>query len=216
MARLLIVLALAGSFAIWLYLERRARAAGRDRLARARAAFLHAPPDDAAEEGLGSREVGDRGGRVRFRVPSGWREEHQPDGTAVFHDPASRERVLRLSVLSMERPGRARTEDLAFDLGSLRPRAESALSTLPDGSLLLKHVDAAAGDGRALVLYTWQLGRSLDEDRACLAVFTLTVPAETALDVLTADDVRRVERAVRAATVAWPRGGRPAPSSGAA
>jgi len=102
----------------------------------------------------------------------------------------------------MERPGRARAEDLAFDLGGLRPRAESALATLPDGRLLLKHVDAITEGGRALVLYTWQLGRSLDENRARLAVFTLTVPASAALDVLTADDVRRIERAVRAATVA--------------
>ena len=201
MARLLIVLAVAGSFAIWLYLERRARTAGRDRLARARAGFLHAPQDAAAADGP-SREVGDRGGLVRFRVPASWHEEHAPDGTAVFHDAASRERVLRLSVLSMERPGRARAEDLAFDLGSLRPRPESALATLPDGSLLLKHVDAGAEDGRALVLYTWQLGRSLDDDRARLAVFTLTVPSSSALDVLTLDDVRRVERAVRAATFA--------------
>jgi hypothetical protein len=200
MARLLIVLAVAGSFAIWLYLERRARTAGRDRLARARAGFLHAPEGAAAGDAP-SREVGDRAGFVRFRVPEGWREEHAPDGTAVFHDAASGERVLRLSVLSMARPGRARAEDLAFDLGNLRPRAESALATLPDGSLLLKHVDAGTGDGRALVLYTWQRARSLDESRARLAVFTLTVPAPQALDVLTADDVRRIERAVRAATI---------------
>jgi len=200
MARLLLLLAVAGSFAIWLYLERRAGAAGRDRLARARAGFLHAPEEAGAGEGP-SRDAGDRGGLVRFRVPSSWQEEHEPDGTSVFFDPASGERVLRLSVLSMERPGRARAEDLAFDLGGLRPRAESALATLPDGRLLLKHVDAATEGGRALVLYTWQLGRSLDENRARLAVFTLTVPASAALDVLTADDVRRIERAVRAATV---------------
>jgi hypothetical protein len=200
MARLLILLAVAGSFAIWLYLEQRARAAGRDQLARARASFLHAPEDAAADGPC--REVGDRAGLVRFRVPEGWREEHQPDGTTVFHDAASGERVLRLSVLSMERPGRARAEDLAFDLGGLRPRAESALATLPDGRMLLKHLDAGSEHGRALVLYTWQLGRSLDDDRARLAVFTLAVPAEAALDVLTADDVRRVERAVRAATIA--------------
>ena len=202
MARLLIVLAVAGSFAIWLYLERRARAAGRDRLARARASFLHAPAEAGGGDAGGSKEVGDRGGSVRFRVPSHWREEHAPGGTAAFFDPASGERTLRLSVSSMERPGRARTEDLAFDLGSLRPRAESALVTLPDGGLLLKHVDAAAEGSRALVLYTWQLARSLDEDRARLAVFTLAVPSESALDVLTLDDVRRVERAVRAATFA--------------
>jgi hypothetical protein len=199
MARLLLLLAVAGSFAIWLYLERRARVAGRDQLARARAGFLHAPAD-AAVEGP-SREAGDRGGLVRFRVPSSWQEAHQPDGAVVFHDAASAQRVLRLSVLSMERPGRARAEDLAFDLGGLRPRDESALATLPDGRLLLKHVDAAREGGRALVLYTWQLARSLDENRARLAVFTLAVPAAAALDVLTADDVRRVERAVRAATV---------------
>lgn len=200
MVRLLIMLAVAASLAVWLYLDRRGRAAGRDRIARVRAGFLHAPAE-AAVEGP-SRVTGDRGGLVRFSVPSSWREEHEPDGTAVFHDAASGERVLRLSILSIERPGRARAEDLAFALGRLRPPAESALATLPDGRLLLKHVDAGREDGRALVLFTWQLARSLDQDRARLAVFTLAVPAGAALDVLTADDVRRVERAVRAATIA--------------
>jgi hypothetical protein len=202
-ARLLIVLAVAGSFGIWLYLERRARAASRDRLARARAAFLHGPGDEAPAGAPGaSKEVVYRGGLVRFRIPSSWLEEHGPDGGATFRDPASGERALRLSVLSMERPGRARTEDLAFDLGSLRPRSESALATLADGHLLLKHVDAATENGRELLLFTWQLARSVDADRARLAVFVLTVPAEAAQDVLTLDDLRRVERAVRAATIA--------------
>jgi hypothetical protein len=202
MGRVLVLLALAGCVGIWWFLERRARAAGRDLLARARAGFLHAAPD-ASDGGAGaSKEVGDRLGLVRFRVPSHWREEHETAGTAIFFDPASGERILRLSVLPWERPGRARPEDLAFDLGGLRPRAESALATLPDGRLLLKHVDAASEGGRERVLYTWRLGRSLDADRACLAVFTLSVPEAEALDVLTADDLRRVERAVRAATVA--------------
>src|SRR5688572_6885764 len=141
MARLLILLAVAGGVSIWLYLERRARTLGRDRLARVRAGFLHPSVEETAVQGP-SRETGDRGGLVRFRVPASWREDHEPDGTAVFHDAASGERVLRLSILSMERPGRARAEDLAFDLGRLRPPAESALATLPDGRLLLKHVDA--------------------------------------------------------------------------
>ncbi|MET0554403.1 MAG: hypothetical protein ABW221_15270 [Vicinamibacteria bacterium] len=201
MARLLIVLAVVGAAAIWLYLERRARAAGRDRLARARAAFLNAAADESHGDAGGSREAGDRGGLVRVRVPSHWSEQHAPDGSATFSDPASGERILRLSVLSMERRGRARPEDLAFDLASLRPRAESTIETLGDGRLLLKHVDAADEGGRSRVLYTWRLARSLDEDRARLAVFTLTVPSESAHDVLTLDDVRRVERAVRAATV---------------
>jgi hypothetical protein len=166
MARLLVVLALAGGVAIWLYLDRRARGAGRDRLARARAAFLHAPAEASAGGTEGSREAGDGGGHVRFRVPSHFREQHAPDGSVSFADPASGERSLRLSVLSLERRGRARAEELAFDLGSLRPRSESALETLADGRLLL------------------------------------AVPSESAHDILTVDDVRRVERAVRAATIA--------------
>lgn len=200
MARLLVVLAVAGSFAIWLYLERRARRAGRDLLARARAEFLNAvePPAGAPAGHEAGRALGVAG----FRIPPHWREEREPDGTAVFLDPASPARVLRLSVLSMQRPGRARSEDLAFDLGALRPREESRLATLADGRLLLKHVDEADEDGRALLLYTWRLGQSLDADRARLAVFTLAVPRPSVPDVLAADDLKRIESAVRAATFA--------------
>jgi hypothetical protein len=207
MARLLIVLAVAGSFALWLWLERRARRAGRDRLTRARAEFLNAAdPPAAAPVG---HEAGRSLGVTGFRVPPHWREARGPDGGAVFADPASGARALRLSVVTLERP---RPEDVAFDLGGLRPRTESVLSTLTDGRLLLKHVDEAAEDGVLRLLYTWRLA---DPQRARMAVFVLAAPSAAEPDVVTADELRRVEGAIRAATLASPRGTGP-PSSGGA
>lgn len=198
MIRLLILLVLIA--AAWWFYVRRQRQGARERVARARADFLGTRETDAADA-PGLREIVYRGGLVRFRVPGSWREEYGPDGGGTFFDPASGQRTLRLHTLTVERPGHAGRDDLAFLLGSLRPPNESALLTLPDGHLLLKHVDAARENGVDLILYTWQLARSVSADRARLAVFTLAVPADGAVDVLTRDDRTRIERIVRAARI---------------
>jgi hypothetical protein len=199
MLRLLIPLVLLGA-AWWLYGRWRAQVA-RDGIARARADFLATAEDDALD-GPGLREVDYRGGLVRFHIPATWRDEYDPEGGGTFFDPASRQRTLRLHTLAIEKPGQAGRDDMAFLLGSLRPRSECTLATLADGRLLLKHVDTGREAGIDLVLYTWQLARSISADRARLAVFTLAVPAAGALDVLSRDDRRRVERIVRAARIA--------------
>ncbi len=195
MARLLI-LAIAMAATWWLF-QRMGRERTRDSVARARADFLGAPePEPLDARGL--KEIEYRGGLVRFRIPETWTEEYGAEGGAAFSDPASRQRVLRLHTITAEKPGRAGREELAFLLGSLRPPGECVLATLPDGQLLLKHVDAGAGG----LLYTWQLARSVSPDKARIAVFTLAVAAEDALSAITRDDRRRVERIVRAARIA--------------
>lgn len=201
MARVLILLAAVIGVACWYYARRRGQERTRDRIAHARADFLGGSDTEAADE-RGHKEIAYRGGLVRFRIPETWREEYGAEGGGTFFDPASDQRILRLHALTIEKPGHAGPEELAFLLGSLRPHGECALTTLPDGQLLLKYVDAGREDGQELVLYTWQLARSVSADRARIAVFTLTVPAEAALDVLTRDDRRRLERCVRAAQVA--------------
>jgi hypothetical protein len=201
MARLLILLALAALVAWWWYARQREQQRRRDLVAHARADFLNAAETEAAEE-HGYRQIATADGRVRFRVPEAWREDVAGAGEMGFRDPASDERRLRLRVRTLERPGQAGREELAFLLGSLRPPGESVLAPLPEGRLLLKYVDAVNEAGRDLIVYTWQLARSVSADQARLAIFTLTVPAEAALHVLTRDDRRRIERAVRGAQVA--------------
>jgi hypothetical protein len=199
MVRLLILLL--AMAATWWFFARRRREASRDAVARARADFLAAAEPEPLD-GRGMKEIVYRGGLVRLRVPETWSEQYEPEGGATFQDPASRERALHLRTITAERPGRAGRDELAFLLGSLRPAGECALSSLPDGQLLLKHVDAGREAGVDMVLYTWQLARSVSADRARIAVFTLAVPAADASSALTNDDRRRVERIVRAARIA--------------
>jgi hypothetical protein len=199
MVRILIVLlALAATWWVVLHVGRQR---SRDTVARARADFLGAPePEPLEASGLNPIEY--RGGLVRLRIPETWTEEYGADGGAAFSDPASRQRVLRLHTITAEKPGRAGRDDLAFLLGSLRPPGECVLTSLPDGQLLLKHVDAGREAGADVILYTWQLARSVSADKARIAVFTLAVAAEDASSALTSDDRRRVERIVRAAWIA--------------
>lgn len=196
----LLVLAIAMAATWWLF-RGRGRERARDVVARARADFLGAPEPEPLDA-RGFKEIEYRGGLVRFRIPETWSEEYGAEGGASFCDPASRQRVLRLHTITAEKPGRAGRDELAFLLGSLRPPGECVLSSLPDGQLLLKHVDAGREAGADVVLYTWQLARSVSADKVRIAVFTLAVASEDASSALTSDDRRRVERIVRAARIA--------------
>lgn len=195
---LVLLLAMA---ATWWYFARQRRERSRDAVARARADFLAAAVPEPLD-GRGMKEIAYRGGLVRLLIPETWSEEYEPDGGATFGDPVSQGRALRLRTITADKPGGAGREELAFLLGSLRPRDECALTSLPDGQLLLKHVDAGREAGADVVLYTWQLARSVSPDRARIAVFTLAVAADDASSALTNDERRRVERIVRAARIA--------------
>ncbi|HET9317667.1 MAG TPA: hypothetical protein VFQ51_18890 [Vicinamibacteria bacterium] len=194
------VILLAAMAATWWFFARQRRERSRDAVARARADFLAAPEPEPLDT-RGMKEIVYRGGLVWLLLPEAWREEHGPEGGATFSDPASSDRALRLNTITAEKRG-AGPEELAFLLGSLRPAGECTLTSLPDGQLLLKHVDAGREAGADVVLYTWQLARSVSGGRARIAVFTLAVAAEQASSALTNDDRRRVERIVRAARIA--------------
>lgn len=195
------VLLLAAMAATWWFFARQRRERSRDTVARARADFLAAPEPEPLDA-RGMKPIAYRGGLVRLHVPEAWREEYGSEGGATFSDPASSDRALRLQTITAEKRGGAGPEELAFLLGSLRPAGECALTSLPDGQLLLKYVDAGREAGADVVLYTWQLARSVSGGRARIAVFTLAVAAQQAFTALTNDDRRRVERIVRAARIA--------------
>jgi hypothetical protein len=165
----------------------------RERVSRLRSAFLLGQPK-SREPGASLKQVMVRGGGLRLRIPEAWAEEYPDADSASFSDRRGAGRVLRVATATLACP--------AADLGgALRARAEepATLETLAPGDLLLKSLSTARGANGAAVGFRWVRGRAVAEAQARIATFTLEVPIADAGDVVTRDEVARVEHAVRAA-----------------
>jgi hypothetical protein len=167
--------------------------AGVSRVSRIRAAFLLGQPK-SREPGAGLKPALVRGGWLQLRVPEAWAEEYPDADSAAFSDRRGGGRVLRVVTATLPCP--------AAELGAaLRARAEepTTLEALAPGDLLLKSLSTARGANGDAVGFRWVRGRAVAAARARIATFTLEVPFADAGDVVTRDEVARVEHEVRAA-----------------
>jgi hypothetical protein len=183
-----LVLGLVGTGVIWV-LERRRL----ERVAHIRAAFLALKLDPPGPQ-TALKDVCVRNAIVRFCVPEGWAEEYPDETRARFYDRKGSHRMLEVTGTTIP----TSTASLA---DTLRARASgpTTLETLSSGSLLVKSLGAARDGSVDVVRFTWVVGRPLSPERAQVASFTLSVPFASALDVLTRNEVVRMEHAVRAA-----------------
>lgn len=200
MVRFLVLLGLAlAAAALVRALLRDHGARRRDRLAGLRASFLHGAPIGLDVRPPGLREVVHRG-IVRFHIPASWIEEASPEGgAAVFN--ASRAWTLRVELLPLDWARPVDAKAVAEALGGLKPRLERTVEVLASGLVLMKCLDAAHEEGRALLLYSWRLGQPLPEASARIALFTLTAPKSRAEDVALRSDLATLEREIRRATL---------------
>jgi hypothetical protein len=194
---LILLLVIAGVLVVALLRDQRGRRG--ERIDRLRWAFLHGTPLAGYSRGGALEEYAHRGG-MRFRIPASWiveTEERSPPAAA----PSSGRR-LRVEVHQLEGPPGGGTDGVVQALKGLKPEGEQSIEVLANGNVLMKTVDATRSEGVEQVVYSWRLGRAVPPGGARIAVFRLSLPVETAPDVIAQSDLATVDREVRSATFA--------------
>jgi hypothetical protein len=189
---LVLVAGLAGTYAIR-QLDRRRL----ELVAQIRAAFL-AGLNESADAPAALKDVHVRNATLRFRVPQAWTEEYRDDESGRFQARASRRALdVRTTTLPASLTGIAEV---------LRARAQglgpTTVETLPSGDILLKALSEGREGSDPTASFVWLLGRSISAEHVRLATFTFSAPLATAHDVLTRNEVIRLEHEVRAAQLA--------------
>jgi hypothetical protein len=197
---LLLLLVAAATLVVALFFDFRGQRSD-SRLAHLRSAFLHGSPLGGYSKPSQLREMVAFGGVLRLRVPGTWEEERQADAQVILRLDLAASRSLRLELRTLEYPGVVTVESLAQALGALKPEKERCLEVLPNGTVLMKSLEAIRGGGEARAGFQWHLGSPLPPHRARVAVFTLTVEFARAADVVAQSDVATLEREIRSAVL---------------
>ena len=187
-----VAVGLAGTYAIR-QLDRRRL----ELVAQIRAAFL-AGLNEAADTPAALKDVHVRNATLRFRVPQAWAEEYRDDESGRFQARAS-SRSLDVRTTTV-----AASPTTVAD--ALRTRAQglgpTTVETLASGDVLLKAVSEARDGNDRTVCFVWLVGRSISAEHVRVGTFTFSAPLATAHDVLTRNEVIRLEHEVRASQLA--------------
>jgi hypothetical protein len=119
------------------------------------------------------------GGQLRFRVPAGWNESTEPDGSSAFCDPGDGG-TLRVKVMTFtaeeDLTGRSAREQLE----EMEAEPEQTIETLPNGKAVRVHRETGDDAGQPTEFRVWLLAAIDPPHRMQLAIFTFTVLATEA------------------------------------
>jgi len=138
-------------------------------------------------------------GRLRFHVPRAWDEERSTGGGFEARASSSRRLRVELKTLPRRGPGVA----LADALRESPAGRQGVVEVLAGDRVLLKHVRSEPGEDGHDVTYCWELATPQPPGGALVAEFAFRVCAR-AIDAITEDDVRLLEREIREATFSDP------------
>ena len=119
-----------------------------------------------------------RGGIAKFRIPSSWVEETEPDGGGTFYDPRPNSGTLRIHVMDFEKPGaQSHREMTAKDvLSGLKDPGQ--VRKLPGGNAIASSVATSVEGGENLAIYSWRVGIPVSPTHFRFVVFTYTILAQ--------------------------------------
>jgi hypothetical protein len=143
------------------------------------------------------RLISYRGGIVNFSIPSGWVEEYEPDGGAVFYEDSPNSGTLRLNVITFESPDGI---DAVAISDNFRDSARGEVFHLPNGNVIQKYTKSAIDDAVEIVIYYWEVGNPVPPTSGRIAIFSYTILSSQVKDAKTKEEVSLLEREVMEAT----------------
>ncbi len=117
-----------------------------------------------------------RGGIVVFRIPSQWREEHEPDGGGTFYDDNPDSGTLRLNVITAKAPMPITTQSAPDILAGL-VQSSAAAELLGNNCALVRYEQHAEEQGHPLSITLWSVAQPLPPNHARIATFSYTMRA---------------------------------------
>jgi hypothetical protein len=134
-----------------------------------------------------------RGGIVRFRIPSNWAEEYEPEGGGTFYENRPESGTLRLNVLGFDS-----TTTPADEMARSVFRNHT-IELLPCGFPIRRYIKPAQEEGEALEIHRWEIAVPVSPHSLRLVMFAHTILAGQQSEPKIATELRILDECIRAA-----------------
>lgn len=141
-------------------------------------------------------------GQLRFRIPAGWVEDREADGSVAFYDAETQDGTLRLKLMTFTAEEVLAPHVALHELEALSPEPGQSLEALPNGNALRAHREQGEAEGERTTLHVWLLASVDPPHRMRLAVFSYTVRAAAADELATRRLVAALQQEIREARFA--------------
>jgi len=138
-------------------------------------------------------------GLLRFRIPAGWIEGQESDGSGAFYDESLDGGTLRLKVMTFTSEEDLTGHVALEELEAMQPEPGQKLELLPNGNALRSHREESEANGERTVFHIWLLASIDAPHQMRLAVFSFTSLATEANALATRRLVLTLDREIRQA-----------------
>lgn len=143
------------------------------------------------------KEINLKGGVIRFKIPSNWKEEYSEKGKGAFYEDAPDTGTLRVDVLTMEAPHDAKGNLPVLALSSLPDIDQENIEILDNGNALAYEVERDDEQGTKWTLYWWHLANYVPPDYVRIASFSYAILTSKENDRKTKEEIELIESQIR-------------------
>lgn len=122
------------------------------------------------------KTVNYRGGVLKFRIPSSWKEEYSDSDGGMFYEDVPNSGTLRVRVITLTEPTNANHSAVSVLQVVLKGIGKSRVEVVETGrNALVRYEESALEEGTKLRIFYWVFGNPVPPGHARVVTFSYTV-----------------------------------------
>lgn len=121
------------------------------------------------------KEINYRGGVVKFKIPSNWKEEYDENGGGTFYKDAPDTGTLRLNIITMQAPPDVKGNFPVQALSSVSGIDQNKIEILANGNAIAQATQKSEEQGTKITLYWWYLANHVPPNYVRMANYSYTI-----------------------------------------
>ena len=143
------------------------------------------------------KEINYRGGVVKFKIPSNWKEEYEENGGGIFYEDAPDTGTLRLNIITMQAPPDVKGNLPVQALSGISGVDQKNIEMLANGNALAHAVQRSEEQGTKITLYWWYLANHVPPSYVRMANYSYTILTSKENDKQTKAELELLEEQIK-------------------
>jgi hypothetical protein len=143
------------------------------------------------------KEINYRGGVVKFKIPSNWKEEYEENGGGAFYEDTPNTGTLRLNIITMQAPPDVDGNLPVQALSSVSAIDQNSIEILANGNVLAHAVQRSEEQGKRITLYWWYLANYVPPNYVRIANYSYTILTSRENDRKTQEEIELLKTQIK-------------------